>query len=87
MIGKFLEYAAQHVLAVAILVLGVLEVVDVNLLASLLPGNSGGWATIGLAVTLAFLRQVTTTRSKVPGLRPRREEYEGTTDQPARARK
>lgn len=50
--------------ALAVAALGVLEVIDPGLLKAVVPVNQQGWVTLGIAVGIALLREL--THSPVP---------------------
>lgn len=53
--------------SVAVFALGLVETIDPNMLAGLLPAEYRGFVLIGIAVAVFVLRQITTTP---PGKQP-----------------
>jgi hypothetical protein len=50
-----------RLLAVAVAILGMLELFAPTMWSTLLPKEWQGWSTIGIAVAIYWLRQITTT--------------------------
>lgn len=69
-----LEGYKTAIVAAALFLVGLLNVIDPRLIEAVLPDEYKGWAFLLVPVAIYILRQLTQTRSRVPGFRPRPRE-------------